>query len=189
MFKSYDHKRIWLHKTSSNYFTQKVIWNYILHVANKVWKKQIAYWRACYISVFSTRKLTRDDSAGEVLIHNKGTGYTWHIFHQFKRETSFLTLCLSFLTPIPFWNRVYSKRKEFAPFGSKFFPLRVDPFSEGRQTGFVRFVSSECEPFSLKNHDLPCVCLKYLAVIWPKLIQDFRLLFLFVTFVILQPLK
>ena len=26
---------------------------------------------------------------------------------------------------------VYSKRKEFAPLGSKFFPFRVDPFSEG----------------------------------------------------------
>ena len=24
---------------------------------------------------------------------------------------------------------VYTKRKEFAPFGSKFFPFRVDPFS------------------------------------------------------------
>ena len=40
----------------------------------------------------------------------------------------------------PFWNRVYSKRKEFAPCGSKFFPFRVDPFSRGacnvgKQTG------------------------------------------------------
>ena len=26
---------------------------------------------------------------------------------------------------------IYSKRKEFAPYGSKFFPFRVDPFSEG----------------------------------------------------------
>ena len=26
---------------------------------------------------------------------------------------------------------VYSKRKEFPPLGSKFFPFRVDPFSEG----------------------------------------------------------
>ena len=26
---------------------------------------------------------------------------------------------------------VYSKRKEFAPKGSKVFPFRVDPFSEG----------------------------------------------------------
>ena len=28
-------------------------------------------------------------------------------------------------------KRVYSKRKEFAPFGSKFFPFRVDPFKKG----------------------------------------------------------
>ena len=27
-------------------------------------------------------------------------------------------------------KRVYSKRREFAPFGSKFFPFRVDPFEE-----------------------------------------------------------
>ena len=30
---------------------------------------------------------------------------------------------------------VYSKRKEFAPIGSKFSPFRLDPFSEG--TGCV----------------------------------------------------
>ena len=30
----------------------------------------------------------------------------------------------------PFWKMVLSKKEEFAPKGSKFFPLRVDPFSE-----------------------------------------------------------
>ena len=40
----------------------------------------------------------------------------------------------------PSWKWVYTKRKEFAPLGSKFFPLRVHPFSEGalcagKQTG------------------------------------------------------
>ena len=29
-----------------------------------------------------------------------------------------------------FWKLVYSRRKEFAPKGSKFFPFEVDPFSE-----------------------------------------------------------
>ena len=29
------------------------------------------------------------------------------------------------------WKDVYSKRKEFAPTGSKFFPFRADPFSDG----------------------------------------------------------
>ena len=43
----------------------------------------------------------------------------------------------------PFWSGLYSKRKEFAPFGSKFFSFRVDPFSErdwyaGKQTGCHR---------------------------------------------------
>ena len=37
-------------------------------------------------------------------------------------------------------KRIYSKRKEFAPNGSKFFPFRVDPISKGvwcteKQTG------------------------------------------------------
>ena len=33
---------------------------------------------------------------------------------------------------VPFWKGVYSKRKEFAPHGSKFFPFRVVySFSEG----------------------------------------------------------
>ena len=31
---------------------------------------------------------------------------------------------------LPFWKEVYSKRKEFAPFGSVF-SFRKDPFSEG----------------------------------------------------------
>ena len=32
---------------------------------------------------------------------------------------------------VPLLKMVYSKRKEFAPLESKFFPFRVDPFSEG----------------------------------------------------------
>ena len=31
---------------------------------------------------------------------------------------------------VPFRKGVYSKRKEFAPFGSKFFSFRVDPFQK-----------------------------------------------------------
>ena len=39
-----------------------------------------------------------------------------------------------------------SERKEFAPMGSKFFPFRVDPFSEGdyctgMQTGITKVIS------------------------------------------------
>ena len=42
----------------------------------------------------------------------------------------------SFLHMKPLLKRVYSKRKEFAPKGSKFFPFRVDLFSEWRQKPF-----------------------------------------------------
>ena len=35
------------------------------------------------------------------------------------------------MTSMTFMTRVNSKRKEFAPSGSKFFPFRADPFSEG----------------------------------------------------------
>ena len=31
----------------------------------------------------------------------------------------------------PFWKGIYSKRKEFAPSGSKFFSFREGPFTEG----------------------------------------------------------
>ena len=47
-----------------------------------------------------------------------------------------MTSCLLYCKLSPFWKEVYSKRKEFAPTGSKFFPFRVDPFSEGRQKPF-----------------------------------------------------
>ena len=42
-----------------------------------------------------------------------------------------------FHTPIPFGKGVYSKKKEFAPNRSKFFLIRVDLFSEGRQNRVV----------------------------------------------------
>ena len=38
---------------------------------------------------------------------------------------------------------VFSKRKEFAPKGSKFFPFRADSFSEGKQCNFERVVLLE----------------------------------------------
>ena len=40
-------------------------------------------------------------------------------------------------TSNPFLKGFYSKRKEFAPTGSKFFPFTVDPFSEGRQNNMT----------------------------------------------------
>ena len=38
----------------------------------------------------------------------------------------------------PFWKRVYSKTKQHLPFGRKFFPFRVDSFSEGVQEGKLK---------------------------------------------------
>ena len=37
----------------------------------------------------------------------------------------------------------YSKRTEFSPLRSKFFPFRVDPFSEEIKSNFDRVTSSE----------------------------------------------
>ena len=49
-----------------------------------------------------------------------------------------------FCIPSSFWKGVYSNRKEFAPLGSKFFPLRVNPFSNKRRPNtFGRVASSE----------------------------------------------
>ena len=57
-----------------------------------------------------------------------------HYLYTFGEDNSFKVV-LSL-----FWKRVSSKRKEFAPTGSKFFPFRVDTFPEGvscagKQTG------------------------------------------------------
>ena len=38
---------------------------------------------------------------------------------------------------------VYSKRKESAPKGSRFFPLREEHFSEGKQNNFERVIPLE----------------------------------------------
>ena len=44
-------------------------------------------------------------------------------------------------TPGPFRIGVYSKSKEFAPLGSKFFLFRIDPFLEARQQQLDRITS------------------------------------------------
>ena len=46
--------------------------------------------------------------------------------------------CLLSCTLCSFVKGVYSKKKEFAPKRSKFFPFRVDRFSEWRQSIFLR---------------------------------------------------
>ena len=51
----------------------------------------------------------------------------------------------------PFSTRVYSKRKEFAPQGSKHFPFRVDPFSQRKHILGSKFFSIRVYPFSEKG--------------------------------------
>ena len=46
--------------------------------------------------------------------------------------TTLMNICLFSCTQDPLWKGIYSVRKEFAPTGSKFFPYRVDPLSEGQ---------------------------------------------------------
>ena len=55
--------------------------------------------------------------------------------------------CLCSSTSFLFLERVHYKRKEFAPNGRKFSPLRVDPFSEGDRNNFERVISPESVSF------------------------------------------
>ena len=58
----------------------------------------------------------------------------------------------------PFYRGVFSKRKEFAPHGSKFFPSRVDPFLEGNWgTGKQTESHKSCLPCEKIVENLPGV--------------------------------
>ena len=75
-------------------------------------------WRICNSGAL---RLRRKQQTKRCLLHlGVSYGYT------FKEELVKIDFA-------PFWKEVYPKRKEFAPPGSKFFPFRVDPFSEGTQ--------------------------------------------------------
>ena len=75
----------------------------------------------------------------------------------FTRGATFVTSSLLSCTPNPFCRGTYSKRKEFAPTGSKFFPFRVDPFSEGMQKQFDRVASHEDVSILLFTIELRCI--------------------------------
>ena len=60
------------------------------------------------------------------------------------RKTTFVTSALLFYTPVFFWKGVYCNRKEFAPTGSKFFPFKVDPFSEGENQFWQSCLPLKC---------------------------------------------
>ena len=76
-----------------------------------------------------------------------------------KRETTFVTFCLLSCTPSPFWKGCNLNRKNLLPVfffmfdflctkslltrRIKFFPFRLDPFSEERQNSIDRVASLE----------------------------------------------
>ena len=54
-----------------------------------------------------------------------------------------MTSCLLSLSPDSVWKGVYSKRKEFAPLGSKFFPFTVLSTSLGKTFFAWRFILND----------------------------------------------
>ena len=81
---------------------------------------------------------------------------------KFYKVENFNDFMFAFLEPSQaLFENVYSKRKEFAPPGSKFFPFRVDHFSEGRKTIF-RVPASE-------SIAIPLTCHLLILVSWEKL--------------------
>ena len=50
---------------------------------------------------------------------------------------------------------MYSKRKEFAPIGSKFFPYRVEPFPEGDWSAEKQTDNLKLSPLSKMMENLP----------------------------------
>ena len=65
---------------------------------------------------------------------------------------------------------VYSKRKEFAPKGSKFFPFRVDPFSEKIGEQESKQDVTKLSPLQTVAENLPGVL--YPLKLLPSLQQD-----------------
>ena len=62
-----------------------------------------------------------------------GAGYTWQLFGLLVQRRQLLWLPVGFsCTPRSFWNVLFSKRKQFVPLGSKFFPVRIALLPEGR---------------------------------------------------------
>ena len=52
------------------------------------------------------------------------------ILVRLHKEYNLCVFLFAYLHIKPLLKGIYTKRKEFAPKGSKFFPSRVDPFSE-----------------------------------------------------------
>ena len=71
-------------------------------------------------------KKNKEGVWGQTKTSVKVTLYTCRISVTFTWEITFVTSYLFYWTSGPSLKGVYSKRKEFAPMGSKFFPFSVD---------------------------------------------------------------
>ena len=70
-------------------------------------------------------------------------------FSPFQQGTQVLSLpVFHFCAPRPFYKEFYTKRNQSSPDGSKFFPLRVDSFSEGRQNSLTELPPLKVYRFS-----------------------------------------
>ena len=67
---------------------------------------------------------------------------------------------------MPFWKEVFPKRKETDPKCEKFFPFRIDPFSEGRQNRFYGVTASAMVLVSLNIKILTSYTWSKFAVYW-----------------------
>ena len=70
-------------------------------------------------------------------------------FCHFYKGDNFCDFLFTFLLTKSLLKKFDSKRKEFAPKGSKFFPCRLDPFTKGMQNKFDRVASHENVSVSL----------------------------------------
>ena len=92
--------------------------------------------------------------------HPAPSNYCWSVpgdvsvWVHFQSEHVYVSIFHDFVlyfwhscSPRSFWKGVYSKTKEFAPSGSKFFRFREDPFSEGRPKRFWQLPPLKVQPF------------------------------------------
>ena len=70
---------------------------------------------------------------------------------RFTREITFLHPVCFPAYQNPFWKRINSKRKDIAQKESKFFPFKVDRFSEGRQNNFTNMPLLKVYSFPLRT--------------------------------------
>ena len=94
--------------------------------------------------------VTRLGVSGPVFIGSKRKEEKKNPPFFFSQRRHFLCRPICFLSHQSFSEKgVHSKRKECAPTESTVFPLRVDPFLEGRQNNFDNVISLESVSISL----------------------------------------